>query len=109
MAKKTHDPFKNLVLDEEEQEIEESTEPPTPLSPEQAKLVDDAIENHRRYLKNKSISLRIEGNELSKIKQKAETEGLPYQTLITSVLHKYVRGQLLDKEQVAQTIALMKK
>ena len=40
--------------------------------------------------KNKSITIRLAERDLQKIKAKAAEEGLPYQTLITSVLHKYI-------------------
>jgi len=34
--------------------------------------------------------------DLLRFKKKAEEEGLPYQTLISSVLHKYISGRLED-------------
>lgn len=40
--------------------------------------------------KNKSITIRLAERDLQKIKAKAAEEGLPYQTLITSVIHKYI-------------------
>ncbi len=43
------------------------------------------------------MNIRISSNELEKIKQRAEQEGLKYQTLVKSVLHKYITGQLVDK------------
>ncbi|MHA1540597.1 MAG: CopG family antitoxin [Alphaproteobacteria bacterium] len=44
--------------------------------------------------KDKSISLRVNSDLLEMIKQKAKLKGIPYQTLISSVLHKYITGQL---------------
>ncbi|MEK9167834.1 MAG: antitoxin, partial [Patescibacteria group bacterium] len=41
--------------------------------------------------KNKTISIRISERDLLRLKAKAAEEGLPYQTLITSTLHKLVR------------------
>lgn len=38
--------------------------------------------------KNKTISIRISGVDLMKIKAKAVQEGMPYQTLISASLHK---------------------
>lgn len=40
--------------------------------------------------KNKSITIRLAERDIQKIKAKALEEGLPYQTLITSVIHKYI-------------------
>ena len=42
-------------------------------------------------LKNKTISIRISERDLLRLKARAAEEGLPYQTLITSTLHKLVR------------------
>jgi len=40
------------------------------------------------------MNIRIDPFELEKIKEKARTEGLKYQTFVKSVLHKYITGQL---------------
>ena len=45
---------------------------------------------HYTLAKNKSISIRISEQDLLRLKAKAAEEGLPYQTLITSKLHKLV-------------------
>lgn len=47
--------------------------------------------------KNKRINIRLSEGDLLGIQTKAVEEGLPYQTLIASVLHKYVRGTLAEK------------
>lgn len=50
------------------------------------------------YLKKDArINIRLSGNDLAKIKQRAAYEGIPYQTLIASVLHKYAAGHLLSE------------
>ena len=49
--------------------------------------------------KNKNINIRITENDLSSIKMKAAREGLPYQTLIGSLLHKYASGYLKEAVQ----------
>ncbi len=46
------------------------------------------------------ISLKIEANNLSDLKTEAERLGMPYQTLINSILHRYVSGQLVDKREL---------
>ncbi|MCB0370017.1 MAG: hypothetical protein KDD45_11485 [Bdellovibrionales bacterium] len=43
------------------------------------------------------ISIRIDGGELAEIRTEAERLGLPYQTLISSILHRYVAGELVDR------------
>lgn len=52
-----------------------------------------ALEAASNYLqKDARINIRISSSDLKRIKQKAAYEGLPYQTLIASVLHKYSAG-----------------
>jgi len=46
--------------------------------------------------KNRKINIRISENDLSALQRKAAREGIPYQTLIGSVLHKYVSGFLKE-------------
>jgi predicted DNA binding CopG/RHH family protein len=46
--------------------------------------------------KNRKINIRISENDLSALKRRATREGIPYQTLIGSVLHKYASGFLKD-------------
>lgn len=43
------------------------------------------------------ISLRIDGADLGEIRTEAQRLGLPYQTLVSSILHRYVTGELIDK------------
>lgn len=44
--------------------------------------------------KRKSINLRVLENDLERIKAEAIKDGIPYQTLISSIIHKYVSGNL---------------
>jgi len=44
--------------------------------------------------KDQRINIRLASKDLMGLQTKAMQEGLPYQTLISSVLHKYVTGQL---------------
>ncbi|MGB5847494.1 MAG: hypothetical protein WBH40_03340 [Ignavibacteriaceae bacterium] len=46
--------------------------------------------------KNRKINIRISENDLSALQRKAAREGIPYQTLIGSVLHKYASGFLKE-------------
>lgn len=46
----------------------------------------------------KHITLRINENDLERIKFEAEKEGIPYQTFINSILHKYTTHQLVDEK-----------
>lgn len=46
--------------------------------------------------KDKRITLRISSLDLDAIQTKAIQDGIPYQTLISSILHKYVTGRLVE-------------
>lgn len=46
------------------------------------------------FRKDRRVNIRISGKDLDAIQKRALEEGLPYQTLIASVLHKYVSGRL---------------
>jgi predicted DNA binding CopG/RHH family protein len=48
-------------------------------------------------IKDRRVNIRLTSSDLSDIQVKALEEGVPYQTLIASVLHKYITGRLAEK------------
>ena len=48
-------------------------------------------------IKDRRVNIRLTSGDLEGIQVKALAEGLPYQTLIASVLHKYVTGRLSER------------
>ena len=46
------------------------------------------------------ISIRLDGTVLSDLRSEADRLGIPYQTLISSVLYRYVRGELVDPKAI---------
>lgn len=48
-------------------------------------------------IKDRRVNIRLSSGDLSDIQTKALEEGIPYQTLIASVLHKYVSGRLTER------------
>jgi len=46
--------------------------------------------------KDKRINIRVSSRDLEDIQMRAAEEGMPYQTLIASVLHKFVSGRLVE-------------
>lgn len=50
-------------------------------------------------IKDRRVNIRLSSIDLGDIQVKALEEGVPYQTLIASVLHKYVTGRLSEKSQ----------
>ena len=55
-------------------------------------------------IKNRRVNIRLSSGDLSDIQVKALEEGVPYQTLIASVLHKYVTGRLAEPSKPAVKI-----
>jgi predicted DNA binding CopG/RHH family protein len=50
--------------------------------------------------KNKRINIRITEKDFDMVQRKAIQEGIPYQTLISSVIHKYLNGKIIDKDSI---------
>lgn|SRR5574337_1499529 len=49
-------------------------------------------------IKDRRVNIRLSSGDLQDIQVKALQEGMPYQTLIASVLHKYVTGKLAERK-----------
>lgn len=50
-------------------------------------------------LKNKRVNIRISSLDLERLQARAAEEGVPYQTLMASVLHKFVSGRLVETQR----------
>jgi len=90
-------------LDAEEREILEAFEADQ-LKPIENK--DAELKKHQKYAeatfkKDQRINIRISRRDLQALKKRALAEGIPYQTLVASVLHKYVDDRLVDRESLA--------
>ena len=86
-------------LDREEKELLESFErdewrPVAGQGPEIERYKDYA---RATFKKDKRVNIRMSGKDLDALKIRALEEGIPYQTLMASVLHKYTEGRLVDK------------
>jgi len=83
-----------IVLDQYEKEILEAYENGT-LRPSRSQTDFQAIARNTMK-KNCKVNIRLSENVLSALQRRAAREGIPYQTLIGSVLHKYVSGFLKE-------------
>lgn len=88
-----------MKLDKEEKELLKSYEKGEWKS---IKDLEKKKSEYQRYAKNtaaknKRINIRLTEKDLSNLKAKSLEEGMPYQTLVTSIIHKYVSGKF--KEQ----------
>ncbi len=88
-----------MRLTKEEKEILDSVErgewKRIPDSDNEAKRYEEAARATLR--KDKRISIRLTQHDFVRVQKKALEESLPYQTLISSVVHKFVNGQLVEK------------
>ena len=61
-------------------------------------------ERHQEYAeamlrKDARINIRLSSKDLRGLQKKALAEGIPYQTLVASILHKYVEGRLHENDR----------
>ncbi len=63
---------------------------------EEKRQLEEAAHNFLQ--KDKRINIRISSRDLETLQKKAVKEGMPYQTLISSTLHKFVTGKLKSVE-----------
>jgi len=89
---------KPLQLDEEEVQILRDFERGEFESIENFRAEKRSLEAIARKTlqKDKRINIRISSRDLEKLQKRAVLEGIPYQTLIASTLHKFVTGQLKE-------------
>ena len=89
-----------MKLDKEEKELVESVEKGEWNSISDLKKEAKHYKEYAKatFRKDKRVNIRISEKDLSKLQQKALEEGLPYQTLISSILHKFVGGLLIEKK-----------
>ena len=87
---------KTVYLDKEEKELAESLEKDEWIS-DLDKKEKNQYEAYARYSLNKQkrINIRMSERDLKKIRAKAIEEGIPYQSLISMLIHKFNEGKLI--------------
>lgn len=91
--------MKKIELDREEQDLLASFEDGEWQS------VPDLLTEIERYRqqaratlkKDRRVNIRLSAGDLEAIQRRAVEEGIPYQTLMASVLHKYAAGRLVER------------
>ena len=86
-------------LDIEENEILHAYENGnlTSITPQKADLAKFKATATATFIKERRVNIRLSTPDLMDIQARALEEGLPYQTLIASVLHKFVSGRLVEQ------------
>ena len=95
----------NTKLDDYEKELESNISKYTKASTAKTAKIEKIIQKAKE---KRSISLRVNRQDLDQLKLKAEKEGIPYQTLILSILHKFVTDQLVDQKAIVKSLQLLK-
>lgn len=94
--KNKFDPFKNLVLDEYEQEIEDSLpDNPIikPIPKKELAMLKKAAENTLKLMKkDENINIRVSYGTKQALRDKATKLGLKYQTMVGSLLHQFANA-----------------
>ena len=99
---------KKLKLTKEEKEIEQSldggqwVEAADPLKQEIVQAAKYGVSSRKREAR---VNIRLMQGTVELIRHKAEEEGLGYQTLMSSVLHKYAIGRLVEKNMIDDVIS----
>lgn len=101
-----------FTLSKDEQKIESEIENGdwnSVIKNEKIRVFSEMTEASNRRNKDSRVNLRLNADDVLKIREKAEREGIPYQTLIASILHKYATDQLLDEKAVKTVVTQLSK
>lgn len=91
-------------LDKTERAIEKSAASFKPVSKGEHHRIEKIIEKIR---KTRNVNIRISETVLGELKKRSQREGIPYQTLISSILYKYVTDQLVDERSIRRSLTLL--
>jgi predicted DNA binding CopG/RHH family protein len=88
-----------LKLDQEEKDLLDSYERGEWKS---VKNLKQEIQKHKEYARNtlkkdKRVNIRLSSMVLDELQARAAEDGIPYQTLISSILHRFATGRLIEK------------
>ena len=87
--KKKDDFYKKIKLTKEEQWIEDHLEEFVPVTGPEYDAIVAALERKKKEM---VLNMRINGDDLKAIKQKAKKAGIKYQTLISEMLHRFAKA-----------------
>ena len=95
-----------VKLDKYERSIENDAESYRPLSKRELQKLEGVLEQIR---KTRNINIRISEMVLEELKRRSREEGIPYQTLISSILHRYVTNRLVDEAAIRKSLQLLQR
>ncbi|TLY28885.1 MAG: antitoxin [Ignavibacteria bacterium] len=91
-------------LDKDEREIEKDADSYRHVTKKERRKIEGVLD---RIRKTKNVNIRISETVLNELKKLSREEGIPYQTLISSVLHKFVTHRLVDEKAIRKSLHLL--
>jgi predicted DNA binding CopG/RHH family protein len=67
------------------------------LTPSRKEIEAIRVTARKTLVKNKRITIRLYDHDYQGIQKKAMEMGVPYQTLISGIIHRYIEGELISK------------
>lgn len=86
-----YDEYEKELIELEDKILGEARDP----TDSEKRLLQEAARN--TLIKDKRINIRISSRDLGSLQRRANRYGMPYQTLISSILHRYAMGDLKEK------------
>ena len=93
-----------LKLNKNEREIEREAASYRSISEQERGKLEGMLDKVR---KTRNVNIRISEAVLEQLKRRAQEEGIPYQTLISSILHKFVTDRLVDEKSIRRSMQLL--
>ena len=91
-------------LDKYEREIERSANDYHPVASKERNKIEGILD---RIRKTRNVNIRLSESVLEQLKRRSREEGIPYQTLISSVLHKFVTDRLVDEASIRKSMRML--
>lgn len=95
----------DFELDDEEREILDAYESGQLVPVPDREAVIARLQSYAQSAqrKDRRVNIRLAANDLTALQSIALEEGIPYQTLMSSILHKYVTGRLIERPRITAT------
>lgn len=89
-----------MKLDKDEKDILEALEKDEikALTPSKKEIAEIKAMAENTLRKDRRVTIRLYDHDLKGIQKKALERGMPYQTLISSMIHQYVEGDLVERK-----------
>jgi predicted DNA binding CopG/RHH family protein len=89
-----------MKVDKEEREILDAYDKGKLKLSSPSKKERDKIRSmaEQTFRKDRRVTIRLYDHDLKGVQKKAMEKGMPYQTLISSMIHQYVEGDLVERQ-----------